>query len=201
MTRQFAALCRVLDLDGIATDPPFATNEARVANRASLTALITERTSRRLKAELIAALEDAGVPGGPINTVAGEGHRRSADHGPRDLHIAPAGLPGVRTPIALLAERPAAGKGGPPPRRWRLAFPHIKENGGKAHDGGGPIDGLGRVKGLILVSREVLGRVECLDAASARSVASRALGPHLRAIALPFYHRTRTANGPPQKPG
>jgi crotonobetainyl-CoA:carnitine CoA-transferase CaiB-like acyl-CoA transferase len=97
--RQFAALCQVLDLDGIATDPPFATNEARVANRASLTALITERTSRRLKAELIAALEDAGVPGGPINTVAEaiEDLQTTA----RGLHIAPEGLPGVRTPIAL----------------------------------------------------------------------------------------------------
>jgi crotonobetainyl-CoA:carnitine CoA-transferase CaiB-like acyl-CoA transferase len=97
--RQFAALCAVLGLAGVANDPSYATNEARVANRAALAALIGERTAKRPKAEWIAALEAAGVPGGPINTVA----EAIADPqiAARGLRIDPEGLPGLRTPIGL----------------------------------------------------------------------------------------------------
>ncbi|KAB0677979.1 CaiB/BaiF CoA transferase family protein [Aureimonas leprariae] len=95
--RQFAALCAVLGLEGIAVDPTFATNEARVVNRVALAALISAWTSLRTKGDLIAALEAAGVPGGPINTVA----EAIADPqiAARGLQIAPEGLPGLKTPI------------------------------------------------------------------------------------------------------
>ncbi len=145
MGRQFAALCRVLDLDGIATDPPFATNEARVANRASLTALITERTSRRLKAELIAALEDAGVLAG--RSTLSPRPSKICRPRPEDFTLPLKELPGVGTPIALSRSGLQLGKGGPPPRRWRLAFPHIEVNGGKHMTAAEFIDVLGRVKG------------------------------------------------------
>lgn len=95
--RQFASLCRVLGLEDLATDPDFATNPARVAHREELTALLSDVTTTRLRADLIAALEDAGVPGGPINSVS------EALSEPqlvaRGLQIAPEGIPGLRTPI------------------------------------------------------------------------------------------------------
>lgn len=95
--RQFGALCGVLGLDGLASDERFATNPARVTNRASLCQMIAERTAQRPKAELIAALEAAGVPGGPINSVAealAEDQVKA-----RGMQIAPEGIAGLRTPI------------------------------------------------------------------------------------------------------
>jgi crotonobetainyl-CoA:carnitine CoA-transferase CaiB-like acyl-CoA transferase len=95
--RQFVALCGALGLGALATDPAFTTNPARVANRASLTPQLAEATSRRPRADLIAALEAAGVPAGPINTVA------EAISEPqvmaRQMQIAPEGIAGLRTPI------------------------------------------------------------------------------------------------------
>lgn len=97
--RQFAALCSLLGLDGLSSDPAYATNPARVENRKALSALIAEKTCQRRKQELIADLEKAGVPGGPINTVAeaiDEPQIRA-----RNLRIDPEGLAGLRTPIRL----------------------------------------------------------------------------------------------------
>lgn len=112
--RQFAALCRVLDLDGLADTPAYATNPARVENRTALTALLAERTARLPRAALITALEAAGVPGGPINTVA-----EALDDpqiAARGLRIAPGGVPGLRTPLVfsrspLSTDRPAPALG------------------------------------------------------------------------------------------
>lgn len=97
--RQFAALCTLLDRPQIASDPLYASNEARVANRAALADLIAGRTRAWRKADLILALEGAGVPAGPINTVA----EALADPQvlARALRIEPEGQPGLRTPIAL----------------------------------------------------------------------------------------------------
>lgn len=97
--RQFAALCTLLDRPQIASDPLYASNEARIANRAALADLIAGRTRAWRKADLILALEGAGVPAGPINTVA----EALADPQvlARALRIEPEGQPGLRTPIAL----------------------------------------------------------------------------------------------------
>ena len=97
--RQFAALCGALDLGPLATDPEYATNPARVANRAALCARIAARTSTWAKAALIAALDAAGVPAGPINSVAEALDDPQARH--RGLQVAPEGLPGLRTPLAF----------------------------------------------------------------------------------------------------
>ncbi|MBB4293237.1 crotonobetainyl-CoA:carnitine CoA-transferase CaiB-like acyl-CoA transferase [Rhizobium leguminosarum] len=97
--RQFQGLCGLLGLDGVADDPAFATNPARVENREALCALIAEKTNRRPKAVLIADLERAGIPGGPINSVAEAIDEPQIEA--RGLRIAPEGLPGLRTPISL----------------------------------------------------------------------------------------------------
>ena len=66
---QFARFCEIIGKPGLAADPAYATNAARVANRAALVPVIVEAMARRDTAGLHAAFEAAGVPFGPINTL------------------------------------------------------------------------------------------------------------------------------------
>lgn len=97
--RQFANLCALLDLNQLATNPAYSTNPTRVENREALTELLAAKTRRWTKRNLIAGLEGAGVPSGPINTV--EEAIAEPQVVSRGLQIAPEGLPGLRTPIAF----------------------------------------------------------------------------------------------------
>jgi len=63
---QFARFCIAANHADIATEPLFATNPARVANRATLIPLITGWTLTRTTAEWSAALDHAAVPCSPI---------------------------------------------------------------------------------------------------------------------------------------
>ncbi|OWL89637.1 CaiB/BaiF CoA transferase family protein [Halopseudomonas aestusnigri] len=67
---QFRKFCEVAGHPEWATDPRFVSNASRVANRAELIPLIRQVTVFRTTAEWIAALEQAGVPCGPINDLA-----------------------------------------------------------------------------------------------------------------------------------
>src|SRR5258705_13889336 len=67
--RQFQALCRVLSTPSVAGDSRFSTNSARLANRDSLVEQIEHRLRTKCRDEWLLALEEAGVPAGPINTV------------------------------------------------------------------------------------------------------------------------------------
>lgn len=67
---QFARLCAAGGEPALAADPRFATNVARVRNRAACEEAVTRLTRQRTKAEWAAVLEPLGVPAGPINTVA-----------------------------------------------------------------------------------------------------------------------------------
>ena len=109
--RQFAALTRVLGMGGYAENPAYATNPARVANRAALVAEIAAITATRARADLIAALEGAGVPGGPINTVAEA--LSEPQIAARGLRIAPEGIPGLRTPLRFSRSPMALDRAGP----------------------------------------------------------------------------------------
>jgi len=66
---QFHHLSGVLGEPGLADDPLFATNEARVSNRSVLIPKLAALTSRFTRDELLDKLEAAGVPVGPINRV------------------------------------------------------------------------------------------------------------------------------------
>jgi len=66
---QFAKLCKVLGQAQWAEDARFATNAQRVRNIGELSALLRAEFARRPRAELIAALDAAGVPCGAINSV------------------------------------------------------------------------------------------------------------------------------------
>jgi crotonobetainyl-CoA:carnitine CoA-transferase CaiB-like acyl-CoA transferase len=67
---QFAKLCEVLGQNDWITDERFATNAQRVRNIAELSAMLREVFAQWERAKLIAALDKAGVPCGPINDVA-----------------------------------------------------------------------------------------------------------------------------------
>jgi crotonobetainyl-CoA:carnitine CoA-transferase CaiB-like acyl-CoA transferase len=66
---QFARLCAALGLR-LHGDARFATNRDRVAHRAELTEALAAQLGTLPRTEVIAALDAAGVPAGPINTVA-----------------------------------------------------------------------------------------------------------------------------------
>jgi crotonobetainyl-CoA:carnitine CoA-transferase CaiB-like acyl-CoA transferase len=64
---QFRKFCGVLGVDALGVDPRFATNPARLENRATLVPLLTERMLRWTMADILMACETKGVPAGPIN--------------------------------------------------------------------------------------------------------------------------------------
>lgn len=68
---QFARFCEVAGRPELAADGRFATNAARVENRAELVAALVPILASRASRDWIAALERAGVPCGPIQDVAG----------------------------------------------------------------------------------------------------------------------------------
>ncbi len=69
--RQFAALTTVLGAPELATDPRYATNAARVANRDALTQALTAALAARPAADWAARLTAVRVPAGVVNDLAG----------------------------------------------------------------------------------------------------------------------------------
>jgi crotonobetainyl-CoA:carnitine CoA-transferase CaiB-like acyl-CoA transferase len=65
--QHWAPLCQALE---IGTDPLYATNAGRVAHREEVMALLTKAVQGLTRAELIAKLDAADVPVGPVNDVA-----------------------------------------------------------------------------------------------------------------------------------
>jgi crotonobetainyl-CoA:carnitine CoA-transferase CaiB-like acyl-CoA transferase len=66
---QYRTLCGALGVEGLAADDRYLTNAGRIENRVELASAIAALTSGWTMRDLIAALEAAGVPCGPINTV------------------------------------------------------------------------------------------------------------------------------------
>lgn len=67
---QFAKFAQVAGHPEWATDPRFASNQQRVANRTQLIPLIRQATVFKTTQQWVAELEVAGVPCGPINDLA-----------------------------------------------------------------------------------------------------------------------------------
>jgi crotonobetainyl-CoA:carnitine CoA-transferase CaiB-like acyl-CoA transferase len=63
----FARFCQTLDLNHLLEDPLFAEDASRSTNRVALNKAISEVTRRSSSSDLIAMLNKAGVPCGPIN--------------------------------------------------------------------------------------------------------------------------------------
>ena len=108
---QFRKLCDVLALP-LADDARFATNPARVTNRAALIAALTVTIVTWRKADLYEALEQAGVPAGPINRV----DEVFADPQviARGMAIDRGGIPGVASPIMIDGQRMVSDRASPP---------------------------------------------------------------------------------------
>ena len=65
----FKKFCEVAGCTDLLQDPRFATNADRVRNRLEIEPLIEAVTRKRTTREWVSALEGAGVPCGPINTL------------------------------------------------------------------------------------------------------------------------------------
>ncbi len=66
---QFARFCEVIGEPALATDPRYATNNARVAHRGELVPYLQQRLTTRPADEWLAALEKAVVPANPVNRI------------------------------------------------------------------------------------------------------------------------------------
>jgi crotonobetainyl-CoA:carnitine CoA-transferase CaiB-like acyl-CoA transferase len=66
----FARLCGALDVHELTRDPRFATNPARVENRAELKSLLEQRLRTEPNEVWLERLAAARVPAGPVNDVA-----------------------------------------------------------------------------------------------------------------------------------
>ena len=108
---QFRRFCAVAGLHAEAADPRFATNAGRLDHREPLFAAITEATRGFARDDLLARLEAAGVPAGPINTVA------QALEDPqvraRGMIVPGEAIAGLRTPIRFSDADLATGRPAP----------------------------------------------------------------------------------------
>ena len=118
---QFARLCDVLDLSGVAADARFARNQDRTANRAALRPLLVAALSRRTRQEWFDALIAVGVPCAPINSVA-EGVQFAVDLGLQPVAVVgsdASAVPTIRNPIRLSRT----------PTRHDRPPPHLDQHG------------------------------------------------------------------------
>ena len=103
---QYRKVCAILGLPELATAAEYQTNQDRVRNRDQLVKALGEGFSRQSRASVLAALQAAGVPAGPINTLA------DIHADPQLLYrklrvdipapwLAAGSVPSVRTPLAF----------------------------------------------------------------------------------------------------
>jgi crotonobetainyl-CoA:carnitine CoA-transferase CaiB-like acyl-CoA transferase len=112
---QFSRLCEAVGLAELSRDERFATNPDRVANREELVEALQQTLATRPAAEWVEAIRGAGVPCGPVNTLAdvfedahvlSSGMLQGVDH--------PAGtIKMLASPLLLDGERPPIRR--PPP--------------------------------------------------------------------------------------
>jgi formyl-CoA transferase len=113
---QFRALVGALDRASLAEDPRFATNPGRVAHREALIPILAEAIAAWPAADLLAALEAAGVPCAPINSldrVFADPQVEALGAVVRAEHPTVGDLPMVRWPFEL-SETPATLRRPPP---------------------------------------------------------------------------------------
>jgi crotonobetainyl-CoA:carnitine CoA-transferase CaiB-like acyl-CoA transferase len=108
---QFRALCAVLEASDLAADPRFRGNAGRVAARGDLALALAQKIATWERAALLTALESAGVPAGPVNTIAEVFADPQVLH--RGLRIGTPGGAGIRTPIVMDGAPMAAARGAP----------------------------------------------------------------------------------------
>jgi crotonobetainyl-CoA:carnitine CoA-transferase CaiB-like acyl-CoA transferase len=98
---QFARFAALVGRDEWCEDARFTTNTARIENRAALIPEITQLMALRTTADWVRALEMAGIPHGPINTI--EQALAEPQAVSRGLSVMAGGRPGIASPLRLSA--------------------------------------------------------------------------------------------------
>jgi len=103
---QFQKLCAILGRPELAENPAYATNAARVANRAELVPILEAELAKFTRDDFLKALEEKGVPAGPINSVADVFADPQVNHRHMKVDLPATGvkggtIPSVRTPITF----------------------------------------------------------------------------------------------------
>ncbi|MDY6947012.1 MAG: CaiB/BaiF CoA-transferase family protein [Pseudomonadota bacterium] len=116
---QYRKLCEVLGQPQLGSDVRFASNEDRVRERAVLIATLGELLATWQSGALLAQLEQAGVPAGPVNTLRDVFSDPQVLHRQMTLRIPAAGtaggtLPSVPSPIKFSDAQLSLHR--PPPR-------------------------------------------------------------------------------------
>ncbi|MEC8642185.1 MAG: CaiB/BaiF CoA-transferase family protein [Pseudomonadota bacterium] len=114
---QFRKFCDVAGLDGLADNPDYATNRARVMNRAALLPHIEAAFRRQTTGWWLDQLAAVGVPAGPINPRDKVFAEPQAVHRGLAMRIGDGlngSIPAVASPLRLAATPPQASL--PPPR-------------------------------------------------------------------------------------
>ncbi|MDB5802899.1 MAG: bbsF 7 [Betaproteobacteria bacterium] len=108
---QFRKLCAVLDQPGWAEDPRYAGNAARLRNKEALKADLEEVLRGHEPAALCKTLMAAGVPAGPVHTVAQALDHAHTAH--REMAVEAGGMRMLGVPVKLSAT-PGAARTAPP---------------------------------------------------------------------------------------
>ena len=101
--RQFARLAELCGHPEWASDERFATNAARVANRAEMVRLVADCIRRNSAAEWFEKLDAASIPAGPINTISEALADVQAQH--RQMVRTMVGMQLMGSPVRLDGER------------------------------------------------------------------------------------------------
>jgi formyl-CoA transferase len=113
---QFRRFCEVAARMDLVEDPRFATNDARVRNREVLVPMLAAIVKGRKREDWVSALEAAGVPSGPINTIEQVFQDPQVKHRGMKIeapHPTAGRVPMVRNPIVMTGT-PLAHDGAPP---------------------------------------------------------------------------------------
>jgi crotonobetainyl-CoA:carnitine CoA-transferase CaiB-like acyl-CoA transferase len=113
---QFVALCEVIGLTDLGSDPRFALNSSRVENRLILVPLLAAEFEKQTSEYWLDRLEGQGIPTGPVNSIAEvfkDPHVMERNAVLRlereDLGV----VPTVRSPIRLQNQVPDEGRAPP----------------------------------------------------------------------------------------
>jgi crotonobetainyl-CoA:carnitine CoA-transferase CaiB-like acyl-CoA transferase len=103
---QYVKFCNVLGAPGLAQDAAYKDNIGRLKHRDELVGKLTALTKQMKRDDLLAQLEQQGVPAGPINNLEQVFNNPQVIHRGMKLEL-PSGaakegtIPGVRTPIVI----------------------------------------------------------------------------------------------------
>lgn len=114
--RFWQRLARALALDWMASDPRFAANQQRVANRGELEAILEGTIGGHERAPLLKLLEEAGVPATPVNTVDQVmNDPQTIERGivQRAVHLRLGEIPVIGTPLKFSRMRPGVRQAAP----------------------------------------------------------------------------------------